>query len=356
MERFEVVEIANEDRWFEMLNQVGKYDIYHMPAYHSLSEQSDGGKGILITYTRDDLIVVFPLMIRMVADVPGLEVIGQGWFDAVSVYGYAGPIASRKFTDKEKANYFNYLLEYFNYAKIVSVFSSIHPLLRQADLLEGLGEMIPTAPTISIDLTLPQEVQWKSYRKRYKSKINQLKKLGYSCYEDKEKLNWETFVDLYYKLMKSIDASPYYLFPREYFSFIKHKMNDYVRLFVCLHEEEVIHAAIVTSCNYILQYHLVGDVKSGHKAMSPGKLLIDSVRLWGIEKGARYFHLGRGLGGAEDSLLHFKKGFSKQENTFWFWRFIANINKYQHFSQTLGITNFSDVDANYFPIYRKFSL
>jgi hypothetical protein len=355
MERFEVLGLTDENRWLDMFHQVGIYDIYHLPVYHRLSEISDEGKGILITYTKDDLIVLFPLIVRMIANVPGLEITGQGWYDAVSVYGYSGPVASRALTKKEKVQYYASLMEYFDSAGIVSVFSSIHPLLGQAELLEGYGDLVPTAPTISIDLTLPKEIQWNNYRKRYKSKINQLKKLGYSCYEDKEKEKWDIFIDLYYELMRELNASPYYFFPMEYFSFLKNEMNDFVNLFICLHEGEVIHSAIVTCCNDIVQYHLVGAVKGGHKAMSPGKLLIDTVRLWGIEKKARSLHLGRGLGGAKDSLLHFKEGFSKQENTFWFWRFIANINKYQQFSQTLAITNFLDVDNNYFPIYRKFA-
>jgi hypothetical protein len=353
MEIFDAIDVNAEDRWIELLEKIGVYDVYHLPSYHKLSEISDKGKAVLLSYVRNNLIVVFPILLRKIDSISIFETVGEGWHDAVSVYGYAGPLSSRVLSKKEKKYFWGHLKEYFDSARIVSVFSSIHPLLNQKDLLNGFGEIISTNPTLSIDLTLPPEVIWGRYRKRYKSQINQLKRKGYNCFEDKDKFYWNEFIDSYYESMRKINATGYYFFPRDYFAYIKDKMSDFVKLFVCFHENILVHAATITYCNGIIQYHLVGAVENDHKEIGPGKLLIDSVRHWGVERKAYNFHLGRGFGGAEDTLLHFKKGFSNKENAFYLWRLLNNNEIYDELVNELKRKTGIGSRNSYFPAYRQ---
>ena len=50
-------------------------------------------------------------------------------------------------------------------ARVVSVFSRLHPLIPQQGMLAGLGECVENGQTISIDLTLPDEEQRAHYNK-----------------------------------------------------------------------------------------------------------------------------------------------------------------------------------------------
>ena len=351
MERFYALEVADEHRWLEMLNRVGRYDVYHLPSYHRLSEISGEGKGIFLNYVRGDLVIVFPLLIRRIDSIPGLESIGQNWYDAVSVYGYAGPIASREVSIREKVSFWGYLKEYFDSARLVSIFSSVHPLLGQEFILNGFGEIVPTNPTISIDLTLPSDVQWSNYRKSHRNGINRLIKKGFVCIEDKEKCYWDEFINLYYNTMKRLNATSYYYFPKDYFLFIKENMSDLYKLFICFFNNEIVNASIYTYCQGIIQAQLEG-VREEYIEMSSGKLVENTVRLWGNEIGAHTFHLGRGLGGAKDSLFHYKKGFSKREHSFNFWRYINNNKIYEELIQERCRITSIKPDNSYFPRYR----
>lgn len=351
MQRFEVLEVSDQDRWIELLDQVEKYDFYHLPSYHRLSEISGEGKGVLLSYISDDLVVLFPLLIRNIDAVPGLESVGQDWYDAVSVYGYAGPIASRYLKQNEKDLFWGHLVEYFNFVRLVYVFSSFHPLFKQESIFHGFGEIIPTSPTISIDLTLSPDEQWRNYRKGHRKGVKKLNKLGYECIEDKNMQYWEVFIELYYKTMKRLNASSYYFFPEEYFSFIKEQIQDRYRLFVCMHNKKVVNASLYTFCQNIIQAHFEG-VHEDYAGMSTGKLVEDTVRLWGNEIGAHSFHLGRGLGGAKDSLYYYKKGFSKREHPFYYWSFINNRTIYQQLVQEQYRITGANPGEYYFPLYR----
>ena len=128
-------------------------------------------------------------------------------------------------------------------------------------------------------------------------------------------------------------------------------MNDVFKLFVCLYNGEVVNASIYTNCRGIIQAQLEG-VREDHAKMSTGKLLEDTVRLWGNEIGAHTFHLGRGLGGAVDSLYYYKKGFSKREHPFYFWKHVNNVEIYKHLIEKLRVKTGIEPDNNYFPLYR----
>lgn len=353
MEKFEVINVEDDIRWMQMLQQVKTYDVYHLPSYHRLSEINGEGKGVLLGYTKDDLVVVFPLLLRNIDSISGLESIGKNWYDAVSVYGYAGPLASRELNPTEKVSFYSHLQDFFDASKIVSVFTSVNPLLGQASILSGFGNLIPTNPTISIDLTLPQEIQWRNYRKSERNRINGLIKKGFICMEDTYKKYWDGFVDLYYATMKRVCASNYYYFPPKYFFFMKSKMKKLVRLFVCFYDNKLVSAGTVTSCHGIIQT-LIGGVTMGeYSHLGPGRLLINTIRLWGNEKGDHTLHLGRGIGGQNDSLLHYKKGFSKREHPFYFWRLINNHKIYYKFIEILLCKTCINPEGDYFPEYRN---
>src|SRR5262245_25106188 len=163
-------------------------------------------------------MIAVPLLLRPLAAVPGLARIGEEWWDATSVYGYAGPIASHlDIPAGILASFRAKLHDYLQEAHVVAVFSRLHPLIPQKALLTGLGTYRPVNHTVSIDLTLPLDVQRARYRKNHKYGINKLKRLGITCFQDQNKMYMNEFIDIYYETMRRVNASSMYFFERMYF-------------------------------------------------------------------------------------------------------------------------------------------
>jgi hypothetical protein len=77
--------------------------------------------------------------------------------------------------------------------------------------------------------------------------------------------------------------------------------------------------------------------------------MFDFVRRWSKERGNRVFHLGGGSGSREDSLFHFKAGFSPLRAEFQSVRVIFDQERYQALAlRAQGIPSATD----YFPAYR----
>ena len=56
---------------------------------------------------------------------------------------------------------------------------------------------------------------------------------------------------------------------------------------------------------------------------------LEQVRIWAKQNGFTWFHLGGGVGAAEDSLFRFKAGFAKTFRTFSVARYIHDPARYE---------------------------
>jgi len=346
--QIEILTTDDSDRWNKVLSKV-KHDFYHLPSYHKLAEIMGEGKAMMIVYKEDDYIICYPFLLREIKEVGNVKINGD-FKDISSVYGYAGPLKSGKIPVDIKRKFIQYLNEFLLNNNVVTLFSRLHPLLEQTDLIFELGEITEVGPTISIDLTQSLEVQRKNYARSYKYQINRLIRNGYHVKESTDDFYWNEFIRIYYKTMDRVNAAEYYYFEKSYFDFMKNNMNDVVKLFVCIVNDKVVSGGIFSLCNKIIQYHLGGSDPEYLK-YSPIKLIFDEVRLWGNKMGAEIFHLGGGVGGRRDSLFKFKLGFSKNQHTFRIWKYIANLEVYNELKKIA--LNFNDLNEDtFFPIYR----
>ncbi len=85
--------------------------------------------------------------------------------------------------------------------------------------------------------------------------------------------------------------------------------------------------------------------------------MLHYVRFWAKERGNKVLHLGGGLGGrSQDSLYHFKSGFSKQTNNYSTFRLIVNQEKYDRLlNSTAKYLNLEPkiiIESGFFPSYR----
>jgi hypothetical protein len=302
------------------------------------------GESILFTASNGTDTIALPLVLRAIPETL--------FFDATSVYGYGGPVFNKPVIelDSKFVRYFKKeFVKYLESNKVISVFCRLHPLCYQGDIFSDFGTLVNLNKTVSINLTITPEEQWKIYRKSSKPEINKLRRIGYEVVVDNSTAAIDAFINIYFETMDKLDAKENYYFSREYLhSFIKNTAFD-VKLLVAKFEGQIVAGAIFTVVKDIMQYHLAG-TKSEFARDSPMKLIIDEARLLGNTLKIKYLHLGGGTTTSEDdSLFRFKSSFSKDFHQFTVWKFISNKEQYDKLVEDSALM---DSPSNFFPLYR----
>lgn len=354
MSDLEILTTADRDRWLAVLSSVERYDFYDLPQYHELAERTGGGQGRLLVYEYPGGVIALPLMFRPCSAIEGLQ--GESSLDAGSVYGYAGPLSTRPLPPADViADFKSSIGRVLGSLEVVALFSTLHPLIPQAELISGLGEVTASGITVSIDLTLSLEEQLAQYRLNHVRGIRKLRATGAVCDID-ETQGLSQFVEMYRETMSRVGAAPQYFFNDEYFALLQNLLGSRVKLFTCTLGDAVIAAGLFLVCGGIVQYHL-GATRSEYVQLSPMKLIIDRVRQWATEAGMTVLHLGGGIGAQEDSLFHFKAGFSNRRHQYTTWRWVPDPKQYDRITARKAAWNAERglrfTSTGHFPLYRS---
>lgn len=342
MKYFKVL-TTNNPEWVEIINNCIIYDFYHTSCYHDLD--SINGSPIMLVGQSNNVLIALPLIIRSIPN--------TNYFDATSVYGYCGPISNLEF-DNIEIDFLNYFkkeaLNYFNSNNIISVFSRLHPIIKQESFFSNFGTVVPLNKTIAINLQLSLDEQRAQYGKSNKNQINKLRKSGFEIREAATDNDIIDFINIYHETMRRVNATDNYYFDKNYFTKLLNNNCYKSILLLAIHDGQIAAGSIFTICNSIMQYHLSG-TSNNYLKNTPMKLLIDEARLIGSSLKLHYFHLGGGVGGSDsDSLFLFKESFSKTLFQFKIWKLIVNNNIYDKLViEKHGTRN---IESEYFPLYR----
>ncbi len=303
-------------QWKEALQQTA-HDIYHEPEYVTLAASLYGGRPTAFHYTEGGRQLLMPLIVR--------EVPGSGLRDALSPYGYPGPIGNgdADFWARGCAA----LISTLRAGGIVTAFVRMHPLLdAPLPALERFGTLVRHGETVSMDLTVSLEEMWRQTRSDHRNHINRARRDGTRIvFDDWERL--DEWVAVYHDNMRRVGASSYYFFTREHLAALHDAVGDRMHLVVALEGDEVVggntffcHDGIAT-----------GYVSSTRRAPRryADELLYDEVRRWCKSRGDTVFHLGGGKGGSNDSLFSYKAGFSPGRHPFHTWRVVTDPGAYR---------------------------
>jgi len=331
--------VTTKKEWGEILNESESYDFYHTFDYHEISKNKDETP-TLIVYRQEDTIIALPLLVRKIFD--------TAYYDATSVYGYAGPITTNINDSFDNSRFQDNLRTYFEAQNIVAVFSRLNPYIRNQDkVLENIGNIMGIGNVVNIDLTKSLDEQRSEYRRDTRSRINKARRL---CTVKKAESEEDilAFIDIYIETMKKLDADDSYFFTKEYFfNFLKCE-GFKTEILLAIHNEtqEVTAGSMFVKTNSIIQYHLSG-TKSEYMKIAPSRLLLDEMRINGTDEGYTYFNLGGGYKSQEDALFVFKSSFSNDHRGFKVWTYIVNNDKYAELTQKFKAGN-----MDFFPAYR----
>jgi len=349
--RLTILGTEDEAAWMEVVHGAGSHDFCHLPRYHRVAELEGDGLAQLFVWREGGHMIALPLLVRPIDPAQP-----NGWQDATSVYGYGGPIVSPSDIPDSVIHHFQAaLLQSFHALRIVTAFSRLHPLFPQHHILQGLGEFKIKGPTISIDLTQSEEVQWAGYHKRCRNTIRKLLEAGFVGVHDTEMRYLPEFVEIYHETMGRVSAHRDYYFDLAYFQTLARELGPALHLFVVLHNDQVAGASLATLAGGIMQDFLGGS-RNAFLKMSPDRLSVDTERRYARQMGAHVLHLGGGVGSQEDSVFEYKSRFSDRRHTFSTWQALLLPDVYGELCKDKTRLNAAQnrraTNPDYFPAYR----
>lgn len=343
--------------WTKTLTQV-PHDIYHLPEYVELEAKRIQSIPEAILLTEGEKIFFLPYLLRRCDDLFSNELSNTEVFDVVSPYGYPGFILNE--VAAHTHDFLNLALQKLKYVfaskNICSVFLRLHPILNFHS-----QEVLPSytyqtqGETVSIDLTLSESEIWHQTRPEHRNHINRCKRDGFIAKIVPFREYMDEFISIYNQTMQRVNAKDIYYFDNDYYQSL---LNIQSKIHLCIVEnnQQIACAGIFTECCDIVQYHL-GGTNSDFLKQAPSKLMFDYVRFWAKKRGNKFLHLGGGVGSVNDSLYHFKAGFSKQRHPFLTLCLIIDEKKYLDLiarrSEYLKLEPSQLMQSNYFPAYRS---
>lgn len=344
---------VDDSRWSDALRRIS-HDVYHLPAYAILAAESvEGAEEVTAFYWQDgERIALIPLIIKAcpsrVEETLGKEE-GIHWCDAVSPYGYGGPITNRP--GECEAEVLSALREAAEERGILTLFLRAHPLLSSAfQSFDGDGSS-EIGTTYSVPLPSGDNAEeldsslLARYRSSHRAQIHQLHSRHSIQLVIDDWRGIEDFGRVYRATMERLGATASYLFTDRYFVNARDTLSGSFHLVSALSEGEYLGGIALFTSGDIVQYHLAATADEW-RALGLSKLLIHHAALWAAQQGYTTYHLGGGVGGGDDSLSHFKRGFGSVAHPFRVYKVVVNEGVYQ----TL-LTRLPGGTGDFFPPY-----
>jgi hypothetical protein len=342
----------HDPRWGQVLERT-PHDIYHLPRYLELAARHEGGAPVAFYAENSRSAFLLPLLLRKV---PTRLAPAGGLLDATSPYGYPGLLATGPAAAEAEA--IESFLEVFRgHARergVVTAFIRLHPFIGPGpELLSRGGEALRHGEVVYIDLTRPAEELWGEVRGSHRTRINRLRRAGFVASFDEHR-SYDDFPALYRATMARVAASDFYHFTDAYFRELRAALGERLHLHVVRSPGgEIAAAGLFTTIGGTVQYHL-GATDGAYLREAPTKLLFHEVSRWAGERGHLLLNLGGGVGGAADSLFHFKAGFSGSRADFHTFRMILDREAYallyRRWTEWQGEDSAAPPD--FFPTYR----
>jgi hypothetical protein len=223
---------------------------------------------------------VFPCVVREL----------DGVRDVTGLYGFGGPVGNERFYDA----YEHWCRE----SEIVTTFTWFHP--RFANHRYARFHVEPRAGTVAWRL---EGDLFAGLHRHHRRAARKAEATGVEPRVTVAPADLEPFAQLYERTMAEKGATGFYYFPDEYWRALANR--DWLILFEALQDGELRAGLLGLASPPWLHYHLGASERSG----GANNLLFLEAARWAQANGYERFHLGGGVGGADDSLLEFKLRF-----------------------------------------------
>ncbi len=314
-------------------------DIYYNDEYISLYLKKDE-ELFSFKYEEEENIFINKTIKRPIRKIGNIE-IDDGFYDLETAYGYGG-FYTNNLDQEFVARAMNAYKTKCNEEKIIAEFIRFHPF-----------NNFPTKCNNFLDFNVyDRDVVVKKLSddilKTYNAKVRNTVKRATEKVLFQESENIAKFMELYNATMLKNNASDFYFFEESYYKNLL--KNKSVKLYELLYEEKIIAMGFFMFGKSIGHYHLSANTPTSYK-INANYALLHNVFQITYDLGLEYFMLGGGTTSeADDSLLKFKKKFSKDLKPFYISGNVYNKEIYDKYNEIWKRQ--SKEDIKYFLKYR----
>lgn len=315
-------------------------DIYYYPEFLGIDAVIQKGEYEIVVIYNETACFVYPYI---KSPIPFQQY--SNYFDITSPYGYAGPYINTNDTHvfelcEQK------LVDYLSSSNVVCEFIRYHYLYNKGTRFNLSASNHLNRKIVVLDLKRSSEGLWKNeFSSKCRNLYRKMEKENYEFEFANKPDDLKEFYSLYIETMKNANADDFYYFP---FEMIQKMHNDLGKdLLLCkLIKDNITYAsALFFIKNKIVTYYL-SSRNLNYPKVNANNFLLAKVIQWAASQGNHIFNLGGGDDDKEEnSLLAFKKNFSKNEETFFIGKRILNTEVYDqlktHYQEVYGRDSFS---------------
>jgi len=325
-------------------------DLYFTPEYGRLYERIEQGLLQTFSFSVPEGEIYYQYLKR---PVPYL-VNGIQYYDAMTPYGYGGPVVLRVEAGQEVVlvdKFRKELNKKLDQEQIICEFVRFHPMEENAEFFKGMYELRNRRTAVYTDLSSEDPVA-EEFDKRTQKIVRQYLKKGVFTVIERNPSEEELrlFIKCYFENMKAVGASEYFYFSECYFEQLRERLGSRLILARAYFEEELIGAELSFDDHDVYTCHLTGITEKG-RAMNAARIIVAEEARWAKNNGFKYLFHGCGRTAAEDdSLLGFKKCFTQGcFRDYWQGGRISDPEAYRKLCEISGKAE----ESEYFPVYRK---
>lgn len=305
-------------KWDHYLECVPEIDIYYSESYVKLYERNDN-LAVCIICRENENIMIFPILRKQYAD----------YYDFETPYGYGGPLFN---SGDEEWNHraLENMISYLKSQRYVCGFIRFHTLLENYRFCDNSFPVLFDRYTVCINTKDSIEAIWdEQISSKNRNMIRKAEKNGLVYQAEYDFASLEEFKHLYIETMRRLQADDFYFFDDDYFEQFCKNLKGNAFLGTVRKEGKLVCAALFMYSKKYGHYHLEGSDSSfpnmGANNFLLWKTVVEFHRI-GVEK----FHLGGGYNSdLDNSLLKFKKSFSRELKKFHIGKLVINPVVYE---------------------------
>ncbi len=334
----DAVAVAASD-WDMVLARIERRDAYLLKGWLDACAIIEHGVPVMLHVHDAGGDVVLPMLLR---DIPGAD----GCRDAVTPYGYGGPIASGTHPPVEA--FHAAALQWMRDQRIVSLFVRFHPLYQNAPLALPGTDVVQLAGTAGWNLAPGRDLE-AAMHQRHRRLVRKARREGVEVRVEvvPAAASLDAFRALYDETMHRQQAADFYFFPDEYWQTLEASLGESLLLVRATIDDEPAAELLMVATHPFLHYHLGASSEAGRQ-VGASNLCFLTAAMWGQQHGFDMLHLGGGVGGSADSLLDFKLRFDPNSEPLplHIGKLIVDADAYRNLSGTTSTDGF-------FPAYRQ---
>ncbi|WP_396601145.1 GNAT family N-acetyltransferase [Algibacter sp. R77976] len=344
---------TNIDKYNNILKKFRKCNTFYSLQYSNYT--FDNNLNYFFFKKNNKALILLPVYLNKISS-EALDS-GEVYYDAVSPYGYSGPLFNESVDERDIKTFWNQVDNWYKENNVITEFIRFN---LEFNHKYYSGHLIPSLNNVKGEIKNFEDI-WSNFKQKVrnnyrKAELNNLRIVINSDKKSSEDIG--VFYDIYIKTMVRNDATKNYFYTKSYFENLIN-LNQEKTVLVVVYKGEIPISTELLICNNDFLYSFLGGTLSDYFKYRPNDFLKIEVIKWAISNGKSHYILGGGRQN-DDGLYQYKKSFFPidKDVIFYTGRKIINQKIYSKLinQETIDKTTINNLminPNNYFPIYRE---